>query len=105
MLGDVFVRTDSTGFKSLRGDLLLFVAEQVDAEREFVDASLLTTEVVDADLGVWDSTAEARLWISLVLLISVAASRTATHCDEDERAVKEGRLWMGRESESVCVER
>jgi len=79
-LGNVLVGADTTGLESLGRDLLLFITEKVDAERELVDSGLLATEVVDADLGVWDSTAEARLGVSLVLLVSVAASRTATHC-------------------------
>lgn len=90
MFRDVFVGADSTGFKSFGRDLLLLVAEQVNAEREFVNVGLLAAKVVDADLGIRDTAAEARLWISLVLLVSVAASRTATHCVKD-RAVVQGR--------------
>ena len=78
-LGDVLVGADTAGLEGLGRDLLLLVTEEVDAERELVDRGLFATEVVDANLGVWDTTAEARLWVSLVLLVSVAASRTATH--------------------------
>ena len=38
--------------KSLGRDLLLLVAQQVDAEGELVNTGLLTTEIVDTDLGV-----------------------------------------------------
>ena len=35
--------------------LLVLVGQQVDAEGEFLDASLLLAEIVDADLGVRDT--------------------------------------------------
>ena len=52
VLGDVLVGANTTSFEGLGRDLLLLIAEQVDAERELVNVSLLTTQIVDTDLGV-----------------------------------------------------
>jgi len=52
VLGDVLVGANTTGLKSLGRDLLLLTAEQVDAEGELVNTGLLTTKIVDTDLGV-----------------------------------------------------
>lgn len=57
-LGDVLVAANTAGLQCLGRDLLLLVAEQVNAEGELVDTSLLTTEVVDTNLWVGDTTAE-----------------------------------------------
>jgi len=51
-LGDVLVAANATSLKSLGRDLLLLVAQQVDTERELVNTGLLTTQIVDTDLGV-----------------------------------------------------
>jgi len=52
-LGDVLVGANATSLKSLGRDLLLLVAQQVDAQGELVNTGLLTTQIVDTDLGVW----------------------------------------------------
>lgn len=49
-LDDVLVGTDSGSLESLRGDLLVLVRNQVAAEGEVVDRSLLSSEVEDTDL-------------------------------------------------------
>lgn len=49
-LGDVLVGTDTSSLESLRGNLLVFVADKVGAEGEVVDGSLLTAKIVDTDL-------------------------------------------------------
>jgi hypothetical protein len=51
-LGDILVSANATSLEGLGRDLLLLVAEQVDAEGELVNTGLLTTQIVDADLGV-----------------------------------------------------
>ena len=51
-LGDVLVSANTTGLEGLGTDLLLLIAQQVDAEGELVNTGLLTTEIVDTDLGV-----------------------------------------------------
>lgn len=49
-LGDVLVGADTGSLKSLRGNLLVLVADKVGAEGEVVDGSLLTAKIVDTDL-------------------------------------------------------
>ena len=51
-LGDVLVAANATSLQGLGRDLLLLVAQQVDTERELVNTGLLTTQIVDTDLGV-----------------------------------------------------
>lgn len=53
VLGDVLVGANTTSFKGLGRDLLLLIAEQMDAERELVHVGLLATQVVDTNLGVY----------------------------------------------------
>ena len=53
----------------------------MDAERELVDSGLLAAQIVDADLGVGHTAAEARLGVRLVLAVAVATRGTATHLD------------------------
>jgi hypothetical protein len=53
VLGDVLVGANTTSLEGLGRDLLLLIAEQVDAERELVNVGLLTTQIVDTDLGVY----------------------------------------------------
>jgi hypothetical protein len=71
-LDNVLVGTDTSGFQSFRRDLLLFVREQVDGQRELIDIGLFATQVKDTDLGVRDTTTESGLGVRLVLAVSVA---------------------------------
>lgn len=52
-LGDVLVGTDTGSLESLRGDLLVLVADKVGAEGEVIDGSLLAAKIINADL--WTS--------------------------------------------------
>merc|ERR1719214_56939 len=47
---------------------------------EFIAWNLLLACLVDTDLGIWHTTAEATLGEWLVLAVPVATSRTAAHC-------------------------
>lgn len=78
-LGDVLVGTDTSGFQSLRGQLFNLVGHQVDTQWEVIDRGLLSTQVVDSDLRVWDSSVVSRLWVRLVLTVSVASSWSSSH--------------------------
>lgn len=78
-LGDVLVSTDTGGFQSLRGQLLKLVGDQVDTQWKLVDSSLLLTQVVDSDLGVRYGSVVSRLWVRLVLTVSVASSWSSSH--------------------------
>jgi len=79
VLHHVLVAANTASLKGLSGQLLVLVGDQVDAEREIVDISLLAAQVVDPDLGIWHTTAEPRLGVGLVLAVPVTSCRTTTH--------------------------
>lgn len=51
-LGDVLVGANTSSLESLRGDLLVLVADKVTAKGEVIDGSLLSAQVVYTDLWV-----------------------------------------------------
>jgi hypothetical protein len=71
-LGNVLVSSNTGSFKSLAGQLLILQRYQVNAEREVIYMSSLTSNIVDPNLGIGDTTAVARLDVSLTVAISVA---------------------------------
>jgi hypothetical protein len=79
-LGHVLVTADTTSFKSFSGKLFILVGNEMNAEREVVDRSLLTTKIVDSQLGIGDTTAESALGVRLVLTVTITPCWTATHC-------------------------
>ena len=62
---NVLIRTDTSGFQSLGAELFVFIGDHVDAERKFVDVGTFAAEIKNADLGVGNTTVEARLRIWL----------------------------------------
>lgn len=68
---NVLVGANTGSLEGLRGDLLILVGDEVNAEGELVDVGLLATEIEDANLGVGYTTVEARL---RVRLLSIAVS-------------------------------
>ena len=58
-LGDVLVGADTGGFESLRRELFVLVGDKVNACREVVDRGALAAEIVDSDLGVWNTSVES----------------------------------------------
>ena len=79
VLGHVLVGTDTGGLKSLGRELLELVRDHDDVGGEGQDGGLLGTQIIDTDLWVWDTTAETRLGVRLVLTIAVATGWTTTH--------------------------
>jgi len=57
VLHQVLVGADASGLECLRRELLVLVRDQVHAKRELVNASLLATQVKDADLRIWNTSA------------------------------------------------
>lgn len=45
--------------------MFVLVGDHVDAERELIDVGTLATEIENANLWVWDTTVETRLWVRL----------------------------------------
>ena len=66
-----------------RSNLLELVRHKVGAEWEVIDGCLLAAKIVDTDLGVWYTTAVARLDVWLVLLVAVALCWTCRHTKLD----------------------
>ena len=65
VLDKVLVGANTGGLEGLGAQLLILVGDEVDAEREVVDGSTLTAEIENANLGVGDTTVEARLGVRL----------------------------------------
>ena len=86
-LDNVLVASNTSSFERLRRELLELVRDKVSAVWEVVYGSLLTTQVEDTNLWVWDTTVVSRLWEWLVLDVSVATERSSTHCEALE-------LWL-----------
>ena len=78
-LDEVLVALNTGSFKGFTADLLLFHGDDVDAVGKFFDVGSTAANVVGAQLRVRHTTAEAALWVWLVLLEAIAAERTATH--------------------------
>lgn len=70
-LYEVLVCTDSCSLESLRRYLFIFSGNHVDTEREFIDSCPLSSEIVDPNLGVRNSSAETRLWVWLVFAVTI----------------------------------
>ena len=68
----ILVASNTSGLKSFRSDLFLFVAYKMDTGWESVMLCLLLSYVIDSKLGVWYTTIESGFWIWFILLISVA---------------------------------
>ena len=79
VLDEVLVAANTSSLQSLGGKLLKFVRDQMDAQRKLIDSSLLTSEVKDPDLGIWDTTIESALGIGLVLAVAIALGWSPTH--------------------------
>ena len=65
VLDEVLVGANTGGLEGLGAQLLILVGDEVDAEREVVDVGTLAAEIEDPDLGVGDTTVEARLGVRL----------------------------------------
>ena len=65
VLDEVLVGANTGGLEGLGTQLLILVGDEVDAEREVVDGGTLAAKIEDANLGVGDTTVEARLGVRL----------------------------------------
>merc|ERR1719231_1895337 len=70
--GHVLVASNTSGLKSFGGDLLLLVANHMDAGGESVMSGLLLSDVIDSKFGVWHTTIESGFWIWFILLVPIA---------------------------------
>jgi hypothetical protein len=63
---NVLVGTNTGGLKSLGGQLLVLVGDEVDTHGEVIHVSLLTTKIENANLRVGNTTVEPGLGVRLV---------------------------------------
>lgn len=63
--GNVLVGANTGGLEGLGRQLLILVGDHVHTGGEVVNAGLLTAQIEDADLGVGNTTVEARLGVRL----------------------------------------
>jgi hypothetical protein len=75
----------------------------MDTEGEILAASLLATQIEDANLGVWDTTTETGLGVRLVLTVTIAASRTTTSHLSIKRSKKKEKKEKELISMDQCV--
>ena len=75
------VATNTSGFESFRRKLFILVGHEMDAERELVNAGLLAAQIEDPDLGIGDTSTEARLGVRLVLTVTVASGWSTPHLE------------------------
>ncbi len=66
VLDQVLVGANTGGLEGLGAQLLILVGDEVDAEGEVVHVGLLAAKIEDANLGVGDTTVEARLGVRLL---------------------------------------
>ena len=78
-LGHVLVAGNSRRLESLAGNVFLLPGDEVDAEGELVDALLLHADVIDSDLRVGHTAAEAGFRVGLVLDLAVASGGSSPH--------------------------
>ena len=62
---DELVGANTGGLEGFGRQLLILVGDHVHTGGEVVDIGLLTTEIEDTDLGVGNTTVEARLGVRL----------------------------------------
>ena len=78
-LHHVTVGADTSSLKSLRGDALLLKKDKAAADWEKLGLGGTNTSFVSNDTWIWNTTAEAALWIRTVANVAVATSWTAAH--------------------------
>jgi len=78
-LGHVLVDHNTAGLERLGRQLLVLAGHEVHAQREVLHGRGLAAHVIDLNLGVRNSAAEARLNVRLVLAVAVAFGRAASH--------------------------
>jgi hypothetical protein len=70
-LGQVLVAGNASSFKCFGGQLFLFIGHHVSNKGERVYRSFLSTNIVNTDFWVWNTTAEARLDEGLLVLETI----------------------------------
>lgn len=69
-LHEVLVGANTSGFKSLGRKLFVLVGDEVNAQRKVISAGLLTSQIVDTDLRIGNTTVEPGLGVGLFIRMS-----------------------------------
>ena len=91
VLDEGLVGSDTGSLKSLRRQLLTLVRDQVNHHREFHHGSLLGTDIVNAELGVWSKQQKSTK--------NSISNFTSTHKEKEE-----GRMGKQREGTVANIE-
>jgi hypothetical protein len=103
---NLLVGANTSGFESLGTQLFIFVRNEMDAEREVINTSSLSSKIENSDLRIGYTTVESGFWVwlfhcqfgsssqiisleewlswestDLVLAVTVTSSWTAGHLD------------------------
>ena len=78
-LHHVTVGADTSGFEGFTGNVFVLEEDEADAVWVGLSKSGPGTGLITLDTWIWDTTAEAGLWIWTALEVAVAACWTATH--------------------------
>lgn len=79
---NVLVGANTGGLKGLGRQLLILVGDHVHTGGEVVNAGLLTAQIEDTDLGVGNTTVEARLGVRLEMRKRMLVNRSLPRHDE-----------------------
>ena len=91
----VLVGINTGSLQGFRGELLILIWHHVATEWELIHFGLLTPQVKDANLSIRDTSAEAQLWVWLVLTIPVTPGRVAAHGNTwIFNGVPKGKSWI-----------
>lgn len=77
---EVFVDGNSASLKSLWGNLLSFVWDQVDADWELAPCAFLVSSLIESEFWIWTRSVVSGFWIGLSLYVSVASGWSSSHC-------------------------
>lgn len=72
VLDQVFVAANATSFQCFGAELFIFIRHEMNAQWEVIDESLLATQIEDTNLGIGNTSTEARLRIRLVFTVAIA---------------------------------
>lgn len=71
VLNEVLIAANAASLKGLRGQLLILVGYEMNAQGKVLNVSLLPAQIINSDLGVGDTTTEPTLRVGLVFAVAV----------------------------------
>lgn len=74
-LHQVFVAANATGFQRFGAQLFILIGHEMNAQGKVIDESSLSSQIENANLGVWNTTTETRLRVRLVFAVAITKTR------------------------------